>query len=479
MLQPMSFVQTRRTRRRLERTGRRIQVTPPQQREHGRCLLMPWHSSLSCGGLLTPRTKPLGGSIGWPGMIRSFATRRRSTIPKSQTPVGRTDPIKPLHPGGSDNAPNPPDMRLHRRRKARNPVRASCIPMPMRRYCFYLAVLGKSDTSFRTSIVQLVKKLKDKGALGALEAIVRRTEARFGRLGRRIQALRQLRDAKHEAVFAQEGGLTIKLPRYRWRDAVFGSDPWLMVSSDFLKCSTSEPLLRHIVFSLFSHGKIERGRMVVDIGCWCGDNALAWAKCLHAPGGVIAVDPSERNLDYARALARENGITNVTWIQAVCSDRAGVPLAYNGPLEHTSFHDATARDRTTVLSSTLDAVVGAENLSSIGLMHLDVEGFEARVIEGASRIIAQSRPIIIFEQHLCTDDTRAIAERLTQEDYQIYLVNELIVDCRLDCRNFLAIPSEITLAEDILTSCTGHVPAVPGPFLLPYAAPDAPPGCTP
>ena len=49
---------------------------------------------------------------------------------------------------------------------------------------------------------------------------------------------------------------------------------------------------------------------------------------------------------------------------------------------------------------TLDRLVDAQGLARLDLMKIDVEGAEAEVIQGASRMIARHRPMVVFENWL-------------------------------------------------------------------------------
>jgi len=68
---------------------------------------------------------------------------------------------------------------------------------------------------------------------------------------------------------------------------------------------------------------------------------------------------------------------------------------------------------------------------------------EYKIIEGSSKIIDECRPIISFEQHLEIDDYDIIASHLKNKGYSIFLINEVLPNCRPDCRNSLAFPNEV------------------------------------
>ena len=84
-----------------------------------------------------------------------------------------------------------------------------------------------------------------------------------------------------------------------------------------------------------------------------------------------------------------------------------------------------------------------EGSPKIGLMHVDVEGFELSVLKGAKNIIKESMPAIIFEQHISKEDINLVSKYLKSFGYRIYMINEVLPICDLDCRNFIAIDNSI------------------------------------
>ena len=72
----------------------------------------------------------------------------------------------------------------------------------------------------------------------------------------------------------------------------------------------------------------------------------------------------------------------------------------------------------------------------VGLIHLDVEGFEAAAIRGARRLIAEDAPVIITEHHEgdAFDDALLLAH-----GYSAATIPE-ICGPNLSCRNVLWLP---------------------------------------
>lgn len=62
--------------------------------------------------------------------------------------------------------------------------------------------------------------------------------------------------------------------------------------------------------------QLRAGERVLDVGCGCGDSALAAAEQVGAAGAVLGIDLSRPMLERARERAREAGATNVRFEQA-------------------------------------------------------------------------------------------------------------------------------------------------------------------
>jgi hypothetical protein len=51
-------------------------------------------------------------------------------------------------------------------------------------------------------------------------------------------------------------------------------------------------------------------------------------------------------------------------------------------------------------------------------------------------------PVILFEQHISKEKVSEVISYLKNFGYRIFMINEVVPDSDLDCRNFLALPSE-------------------------------------
>ena len=235
-------------------------------------------------------------------------------------------------------------------------------------------------------------------------------------------------------VFTNDGGITVSLIEHQF-------------SQTFASRNNHEVLFRRMHTYLMDAGVIKNN--IIDLGAWIGDNTIPWSKRSDAKRSgsdakrsvVYAIDPSRENCDFIQIMCDHNQIDNVKIFQTAVSDKMET-LSTNDDMYHCTFA-SDDQGRNKVNAITLDHLFNIGEIENIGYIHLDVEGMEYKVILGSEKIIDTYKPIITFEQHLEIDNYNLILEHLTNKNYIVYLIDEVLPGCRPDCRNSIAFPKEI------------------------------------
>jgi FkbM family methyltransferase len=139
------------------------------------------------------------------------------------------------------------------------------------------------------------------------------------------------------------------------------------------------------------------GRCILDVGANIGLHSLAWS--VLAP--VVALEPAPGTYARLQANVTANRLEGrVRALQTAASDREGEVEFFVAKDSAFSSLKDTGRvgisDRLRVPCTTLDAL--APGLPGpVGLLKIDVEGFERAVVAGALQLLKRDRPVLFVE----------------------------------------------------------------------------------
>jgi len=222
-----------------------------------------------------------------------------------------------------------------------------------------------------------------------------------------------------------------------------------------------EKIFRNIIIELINLNIIDRNKNFIDLGGYVGDNSLPWAK--NIDGIVYCIEPSKINIEFINELLKHNAIKNVTLFNICISDKEET-LSTNGSIDighnvsfvydkkrYSLIWNKNENKIFKLKSTTLDILYENKDIDNITFIHIDVEGMELLVLNGSKNIISIFKPVIVFEVHLKQQipDKNELVTFFIERDYIVYIINE--VCGRKDCRNFLAIPTNI---NDIIMQST-------------------------
>ena len=217
------------------------------------------------------------------------------------------------------------------------------------------------------------------------------------------------------------------------------------------KRDNHEVIFRLLIKYLYENNLINQEKNIIDLGAWIGDNVIPWAY--RITGKVFAIDPSPENISYISKLCELNDVKNVIPIQKVISNIIEDVYAPE-TLIHTSFNLKGGNIKLT--TTTLDNLCDENILTDIEFLHLDVEGFEQKVLDGSTKLLEEFHPLIVWENDLNSDDYRGTIEFLNSFGYKTYLINDDMIGCRRDCTNFFSIPNRMNNLSNSIESINSY-----------------------
>lgn len=139
------------------------------------------------------------------------------------------------------------------------------------------------------------------------------------------------------------------------------------------------------------------GSPIIDVGANIGVVTLLLAK--QFPGRhVHAFEPGPTTFDTLQKNVKLNGFTNVSCHRIALSDSVGEISFDADPFKrgNARIAGAGADYATTVPTTTLDTFVAEQGIRSIGLLKIDVEGFETMVLAGAAQTLKDRIVDLVF-----------------------------------------------------------------------------------
>lgn len=165
-----------------------------------------------------------------------------------------------------------------------------------------------------------------------------------------------------------------------------------------------------------------RGNSVVyDIGANYGIHTLLLARLTSTDGGEVhAFEPLPEIMSSLRENVDLNGFSNVTLAQTALSDAPGTVdfvIGPHGGAGHLAEGQASGRT-VPVHVTTLDDYVFGSGRRPPAFIKIDVEGAEARVLRGATRVLREAGPAILMDIH--GDQVfSSVMEILQDADYSV------------------------------------------------------------
>lgn len=179
---------------------------------------------------------------------------------------------------------------------------------------------------------------------------------------------------------------------------------------------------------------LKPGSVLFDVGAHVGYYSLLTSRLVGEKGRVLAFEAMPRNAAFLRHHVAQNRCSNVEVIEGAVSDRQGIARFGRGTGSGTG--RLAESGELEVKTMTLDDIAVDRGVLP-GFMKIDVEGAEERVLDGASLILREKKPVIFLSTHGADIHARCCA-RLRTLGYELRPIFGTSLD---DATEVLALPS--------------------------------------
>ena len=165
---------------------------------------------------------------------------------------------------------------------------------------------------------------------------------------------------------------------------------------------------------------------VIDVGSNVGYFTISIAKYLDNTSKILSIEPSEQNIARMKKVLQHGAIVQkIEIVNAGASDSNNVGYLKIDQKNPSNNQISSIKEGCLEIKlRTLDSI--CSGIEDIALVKIDVQGYELKVLNGATKLIAEHLPILLIEIDNRLSSLLAIDlwEFLTQHSYFIFLIDE-------------------------------------------------------
>jgi len=150
-------------------------------------------------------------------------------------------------------------------------------------------------------------------------------------------------------------------------------------------------------YSLPGECETQAGDIVLDCGTYTGNTSLYFSRKVGDAGHVYGFEAAPAT--FEKYLRNMSGKANVTPVQAAVCDFSG-QVRFAGDAANAAIHE----DGVAVAAVSLDDFCRQRGLTRVDFVKMDIEGAEARALEGARHIIRKHAPKMAVSAYHQEDD---------------------------------------------------------------------------
>ena len=157
---------------------------------------------------------------------------------------------------------------------------------------------------------------------------------------------------------------------------------------------------KHSIDKLKTLDKI-RNKNIIDVGGFIGDSAIIFSK--YTDKNVYSFEASPENFEIVEKTLELNKTANVIPVNIALGDKADDILYVSGIESCKTTSSLKSETSETINATTLDSYVEQNNLD-VGLIKVDIEGFEQKFLKGAEKTIKNQKPALLISIYHSFDD---------------------------------------------------------------------------
>ena len=203
----------------------------------------------------------------------------------------------------------------------------------------------------------------------------------------------------------------------------------------------------------------EEKKIVMDIGANIGNHALFISKFASTVHAFEPYEPARASLEEK---IQVNNIKNIIIHPLGLSDQKESIPYYPQDTEcigtgsfEKGFCASDEKNAITLEVDRGDDIVAAKNISDVGLIKIDVEGFEIQVLKGLRSTLSNNRPVVIFETlpgtRESTETDLEIMSSLFPEKYSFFVFSRR--DKKEGCYSLRRVTSVDSLQSNDIIAC--------------------------
>lgn len=163
-------------------------------------------------------------------------------------------------------------------------------------------------------------------------------------------------------------------------------------------------LHRHCIDELQTLDKIKQ-KNIIDVGGFIADSAIVFSE--YTDKRVYTFEASDRNFELMKRTLDLNKLDNIIPVKSALGAISGKRLCLCDSGSCTRIADVNSRSNTVnhefAKSITLDDYVN-DNKLEVGLIKVDIEGFEQQFLKGAENTIKTQKPALLISIYHNPDD---------------------------------------------------------------------------